>query len=275
MTNLIDDEITIPTNSHLSPECNICKFKIDENYKFIKKSFLFSIFSLFAYLLAELIFFPITWIIYGLRVKGRKNLKKIKNAVFISNHVLTLDFLAINTHVLFRKRPYILANHRPFHMPFVRRLVRLLRAVPLPNSATTSRKFIREVDQAVQNGSSLLIFPEGSMWNYYNKVRPFMPGAFRFSAKNNVPIVPIVLTYRKPNWFYKLFGRKKPLITINILDALYPNKYNLNNQKQLEQKLLTESYQIINEFFKANSTYNEYISKPVKSILKNKKSQRK
>ena len=271
MTDLIDDNATVPTNTHLTPECNICKFNINYNYKFIKKGFFFGIISFFAYLLAMLVFYPLTWIIYGLRVRGRKNLKNIKNAIFVSNHVLTLDFLAINTHILASKRPYFISNHRPFHMPVVRHLVRLLRAIPLPNTPNTTRNFLREVDNAVSNGASLLIFPEGAKWDYYNKVRPFMSGAFRFSVKNNVPIVPIILTYRKPNWLYKLFGRRKPLITINILPPLSSN--GIGTLKQQEQQLEEKTHKVMSEYFNEHSSYKEYISKPVSKILKNKKSQ--
>ncbi|MGN0960813.1 MAG: lysophospholipid acyltransferase family protein [Christensenellales bacterium] len=271
MTNLIDEDTTVPSNTHLTPECHTCKFKITDKYKFIKKGFFFNILSFITYMLAIIVFYPITLIAYGLKVKGRKNLKGIKNAIFVSNHVLTLDFLAITSHIIPTKRPYFLSNHRPFHMPVVRRLVRLLRAVPLPDTPSTTRNFMREIDEAISQGASLLVFPEGAMWNYYNKVRNFMSGAFRFSIKNDVPIVPIVLTYRKPNWFYRMFGRKKPLVTINILPSIKDESS--GSIKQKEQELETNTHMIMSEFFKQNSTYNNYISKPVSKILKNKKSQ--
>lgn len=264
--NLIDPDVLIPTNSHLTPECNTCKFEITEKYKFVKKGFFFGIFSMLAYFLALIVFFPITWIIYGLRVKGRRNLKGIKNGIFVSNHVLTLDFLAINTHALIFKRPYFISTHRPFHMPVVRHLVRLLRAIPLPNSPSSTRKFIKSIDEELQQGKSLLICPEGSKWDYYNKIRPFMSGAFRFSVKNGVPIVPIVLTYRKPNWFYRMFGRKKPLITINILPKM--ESVTEGSSKEKEQILETNTHKIMSEFFDTHSTYKEYIAKPIKNIMK-------
>lgn len=266
MTNFVDEDASIPTNSHLTPECSTCKFEITEKYKFIKKGFFFGIFSFLLYILAFIIFFPATALIYGLKVKGRKNLKGIKNAVFVSNHVLTLDFLAINTHILTFKRPYFVSTHRPFHMPIVRHLVRLLRAIPLPDSPSSTRRFMKEIDGELQRGSSLLICPEGSKWDYYNKIRPFMSGAFRFSIKNEVPLVPLVITYRKPNWFYRMFGRKKPLITINILPAMSRNLE--GSQKEQEQALEEATHKTMSDFFQGNCSYKEYTADTIKKILK-------
>lgn len=266
--NLVDEDVIVPTNSHLTPECHICKFEINEKYKFIRKGFFFGIFSIIAYILAFIVFFPVTWIIYGLRVKGRKNLKGIKNGIFVCNHVLTIDFLAINTHVLLFKRPYFISTHRPFHMPVVRHLVRLLRTIPLPDSPSSTRNFMKAIDGELQNGKSLIICPEGSKWDYYQKVRPFMSGAFRFSVKNNVPVVPIVLTYRKPNWFYRMFGRKKPLITINILPKM--EEITEGSIKEKEQKLEENTHKIMSEFFDTHSTYKDFIAEPIKKILKPK-----
>lgn len=272
MTNLVDEDVIVPTNTHLNPECNILKFSIKDNYKFIKNGILFRIFSFLTYILAIIVFLPITKIAYGLKINGRKNLKLVKNAIFVSNHICTLDFISIFTHVTIKHRPYIIANHRPFHMPIVRHLVKLLRAIPLPETPTSTKRFIKEVNNSLSKGSSLLIFPEGAMWNYYHKIRPFMSGAFRFSIKNNVDIVPLVLTYRKPNLFYRIFGRKKPLITINILPPIQPN-IQAGTEKEQEQYLREFTYQTMSKFFQEHSTYKEYTSKQVNKILKNKKSQ--
>lgn len=125
---------------------------------------------------------------------------------------------------------------------------------------------MKEIDGELSNGKSLIICPEGSKWDYYNKVRPFMSGAFRFSVKNNVPVVPIVLTYRKPNWFYRMFGRKKPLITINILPKMDEITDGTNREK--EQKLEENTHKVMSEFFDTHSTYKDYIAEPVKKILK-------
>ncbi|MBQ7352046.1 MAG: 1-acyl-sn-glycerol-3-phosphate acyltransferase [Clostridia bacterium] len=263
--DLVDDNVICPTNTHLSPEPEICKVKIDEKYKFVKKGFFYNILYFFCYTLTFLIFFPITWLCYGVRVKGRKNLRKVKNAVFISNHVLPFDTFATTTHAILFKHPYFISNHRPFKMPVIRHCVRYLRAVPLAPTPSTTRNFLRDVDGALKNGKSILIYPEGAMWDYYPKIRPFMPGAFRFSIKNNVPIVPIVITFRKACWLYRILGRKKPFATINILEPITISKD--IPQKQKEQELELLCYNTMTEYFNANNQIS-YFSKPVQTILK-------
>lgn len=244
-----------------------CKFEMGENYKFINKNIFFRFFSLILYLIAMIVLWPITRVLYGLRVKGKKHLKKIKNAVFVSNHILEVDFCAIITNILFFKRPYILTLTETFKMPVIRTFIKLLRAVPIPNDVKSTRNFLKQTDKMLKDGGSLLVFSEGSMWPYFDKIRPFKSGAFRFSVKNNVPIVPLVTTLRKPNLFYRILGRKKPLATLNVLEPIYPNQ-NLSS-KISEQELQEKTFNIMSKFFNDNSNSNGYVSKQVKRYFDN------
>lgn len=67
-------------------------------------------------------------------------------------------------------------------------------------------------------------YPEGSLWPYYEKIRSFKDGAFRFSVQNHVPIVPMVYTFQKSTSVLRYF-KKKPSITLTILDAIYPDTH--------------------------------------------------
>lgn len=266
MNEFIDEDVTVPTYTHLAKETGSKKFVLTEKYKFVKHGFFYSIISFLLFWLAFIIFYPITHIAYGLKVKGKKNLKGVKNAVFVSNHVLDLDFISLLSHALASKRPYLLTTPKPFTLPVARLVARPLRAIPVTSdtSPTITKNFLKSINGVLSNGKSLLIFPEGSMWQYYNKIRPFMSGAFRFSCKNNVPIVPIVATYRKPSGLYKAFGRKKPLVTYYILPPIYPN----DDSKEEIERLKNVTHDEMKKTFETYSTYTSFISAPVSKILK-------
>ncbi len=209
-------------NVSLNPE--IMKNKVDENYKFVLKNVFFKTFSFIFYIFVFVVLGMFLWFYYLPKVKGRKNLKKIKNAVFVSNHVFALDCAILDIYALPFKRPYIVADKNSFSLPIVKPIIRSLLAVPIPEEIGPYKNFVKSLDRELQHGKSLLIYPEGSLWPYFPQVRPFKNGAFRFAVKNNLPVVPIVLSFRKPNWFYRMLGRRSPLITINILPAVYIDK---------------------------------------------------
>lgn len=241
------------------------KDKVNENYKFVNKNIFYRFFSFIFYFFAFLILYPALKIFYLPKIKGKKNIKNIKNAVYICNHTFILDSAVINTQILKFRRPYIIATSDNLRMPVVKTMVRLFKAVPIPKGIKAYKKFLTEVDYELKNKKSILIYPEGSMWPYYSKIRPFNSGAFRFSIKNNVPVVPICISFRKPNKFYSFFKRKSPLININILEPVYPNID--NDYKTEENRMNSIIYKNMNDCFTENNTYT-YINK--KKYQKNK-----
>lgn len=229
------------------------KDKVNENYKFIKKNIFFKVVSFIFYCFAFVVLFPLLSIFYIPKVKGKKNLKNVKNTVFVANHSFILDCALLNTHVLKFKRPFFIVNKKNMQVPVACSMIKLFKAVPIPDSIKAYKRFLYEVDTELKNKKSILIYPEGSMWPYFAKIRPFNSGAFRFSVKNNVPVIPIVLSYRKPNWLYKLLGRKKPLININILSPVYPDPN--NNLKEEENKINNIVFSKMTECFSVNNSY--------------------
>ena len=254
------------TSKDLVKNPQILKDKVNEKYKFIKRNVFFKIFSFLFYVFAYIVLLPTLFIYFLPRIKGRKNLKKIKNAVFVSNHCFVLDCAMLEVFAFPFKRPYMLAQKNAFQIPVVRGIIRSLRAVPVPENMLAYKNFMKSVDEELKNGKSLYIAPEGSLWPYFPRIRPFKNGAFRFAIKNDLPIVPVVLSFRKPNWFYRMFGRKKPLININILEPVYPDK---ENSPKLEELKLNDriNKQMINSFERTNS----YIFINQKRLEKEKK----
>ena len=242
------------TSKNLVNNPTILKDKFDENYKYINKNFFFKVLSFIFYCFVFIILYPILFIIYVPKIKGKQNLKKVKNAIFIANHTFIMDCAIFNTHILKFKRPYFLCEKNAFQIPVVNIIIKLLNAVPIPTQIKAYQKFSKEINLALNNDKkSLIIYPEGSLWPYYPNIRPFKSGAFKFAVKNNLPIVPIVFSYRKPNKFYRFFGRKKPFINVNILEPIYSD--NSNNFKLEENLINLKVNNIMKDCFNENNSY--------------------
>lgn len=262
-TYLTNEELDIKeTSKDIFENKAILKDKVNENYKFYKHNFLFKICSFLFYLFAFIVLYPFNSIYYKVKVKGKKNLKGVKTAVFVSNHTFMIDCAVLSSHVLKFRRPNFLVEKTTFQMPVVNTIVKLLGGEAIPeNNLVAYKNFLAETDKQIKKGKSLLVYPEGSLWPYYANIRPLNSGAFRFSIKNNVPVVPIVVSFRSPNKFARFLGRRKPYININILEPICPNG---KAMYKLEEERISEiCYDNMKKAFKDNNKYI-YIDETIK-----------
>lgn len=109
-----------------------------------------------------------------------------------------------------------------FGIPVVRHFIKLLHAIPIPKSMRAKIEFNHTIRNLLQGEKTVHFYPEGSLWPYYEKIRHFKIGAFRFAVENNVPIIPMVYTFRNSTGILK-YLKKKPCITLTILEPVYPS----------------------------------------------------
>ena len=186
------------------------KLNIDENYQYIKEGKVFSFFSnLLYYGIAFPVLTILNKIIYDLKIEGKENIKNLqKGAISVSNHVLVLDCTMIGL-AFGLKKVYFTTRKGSFEIPVVRKLIKLLRAIPIPEKMSNKEHFVKQLDRALQNGKVIHFYPEKALWPYYEKIRNFKDGAFNFAIRNNVPIIPIVITFRNPKGKENYLKRKK------------------------------------------------------------------
>ena len=65
--------------------------------------------------------------------------------------------------------------------------------LPLSSNKKTMYNFLSAVDIILKRGDFILIYPEQSLWWNYRKPKPLKNGAFKFAAKNNVPVLPMFI----------------------------------------------------------------------------------
>ncbi len=245
---------TVQEDEHLdkiAPEKLIEGIEITKNYDYRISKWYYKIATVLLNLVALLVLPLVLQFKHSLIIKGRRNLRHLKGgAISISNHVLPLDG-AIVAQSMFPKRVMFHSLEDNFRIPYIRHLIKMLGCIPIPNSLTARPAYIKATSEFLKEGKVIQIYPEASLWPYYNGIRKFKSGAFHFAAKNNVPIVPIAIHFRKPRGFEKWLPSKNSLVTVHIGKPIYPNN-DLPFKESLEELLQKSHRNLVrmNRYFK-------------------------
>ena len=103
---------------------------------------------------------------------------------------------------------------------------------------------MKALDSILEEGNIVQFYPEASLWPYYSKIRNFKTGAFHFAVRNNVPIIPMVFTFRKPKGIRKIFKNKLD-VTLTILDPIKSEED--EETKQRIENLKNKVYKVMEE----------------------------
>lgn len=199
------------------------EIELDKDYEYMPHGFGFRVKRALVATVLHLVVFPIMHLTHGLRIYGRKNLRKHKKelrggAITVSNHVFMWDYLcvlkAIRPHISYF--PAWKANFESGFQPFMR----ILGGMPIPEGDIHAMMtFKRDMDKVVESGRWLHVFPEGSLWYFYPDIRPLKPAAFSYAVKYNKPLIPISMSFRPRKGFRKIFG-KGPFVDLHIAEPM-------------------------------------------------------
>jgi len=232
----------------------------DENYPYLQKSAWFKIKRAFYWLLVNGIVHPLCRLSHGLRIYGRKNVRKHKKAlkngaISISNHVFMWDYLCV-LRAIRPRLAYFPAWKDNLEGPNGG-LIRLSGGIPIPTgNIRAMRKFNEAIEEVLESGKWLHFFPEGSLWFSYPDIRPLKKAVFKYAVKYDKPILPITMSFRPRRGIMKLFG-KRPLVDMHIGEPLFVDKS--LPPKEAERKLHCEAYhvmQVMNGINPGDPTYN-------------------
>lgn len=211
------------------------KFEIKDNYKYISENIVFNCFSNIFGFITAIILTVFNKIFYGYKIKNKNKILKNTGFISISNHIHQMDctFIALS---YFPRRVYFPTLASNFKIPVVRHIIKLFYAIPIPKKSKQLLTFYNKIINALKKGKIVHMYPEGSLWPYYDKIRNFKEGAFKMAVDAGVPIQPVIFKY-KQRW-YKI----KPAIICEILDPIYPNKELKRNDciKDLKNRCLNE-----------------------------------
>lgn len=182
---------------------------------------IFRLFSrLFYTLIAAPILFFWTRVVLGVKIKGAKNLRGLRGALTLCNHVHTLDCTLVGLAFFPRKLvfPTLPSN---INSLWPGQVVRLLGGVAVPQSVKGLKHFFEEMELLLIKGRVIHFFPEGELIPYDTELRDFKRGAFHLAAQARVPLIPMSISFCKPRGLRKLI-RKKPVMVLRIGKPIKP-----------------------------------------------------
>lgn len=227
----------------------------DGKYPFRPRNIFFRAWAAFFRAFAICFFNPFARLFYRIKINGKEKLKAFKGKGFIMtiNHVHLMDDLCVGTNLFPLRKIYFTTLSLNIKRPMIGFWLRSLGGIPIPNeSISGNRKFNEDITYLLKHNKPVLYNPEGSLWFNYREIRPFKRGAFVMAVRNDVPVIPIVLTFRRKLKRNKKF---KYYITYTICDPAYHDK-NLS-EKEASEKLMTQVHDLTaktaEEFYKNNN----------------------
>ena len=229
-------------------EVGLTRISVPENYNYIRKGFFYNLCSNILYfVIAVPILAFYTYVILGIRTKGKKNLKEVKKtgAYLYANHVAISDVFKIQVLITPSKRTNIIGYSDSLSNKFLGKVVKMLGYIALP-LRNDPKNFIK-MNEALsyytkKKHQYVLIYPEAHIWPYYTEIRNFKPGSFRYPSNDNMPVVPIVTT------FHKRKLSKKPRQIIRVGKPIFPKEglSPLENISYLHEKTLKAMKELSN-----------------------------
>lgn len=218
----------------------------DEHYPYVDESKGFLLRRALFRCVVVCVALPVVRIRLGLVIRGKENRKKYRDLlsgglVTVSNHVHMWDFLAVIRAMLSRK-PAFLSWGRNINGEYGTAM-RLLGGIPIPTKNMRAvHAFGNDVKRMLKEGNWLHVYPEGSMWEFYQPIRPFKDGAFYLAYKAGVPVLPMAFSFREPKGFWKLFY-KQAFLTLNIGEPLTFNP-DLSPSEAVEEMTVRAHHEI-------------------------------
>lgn len=129
------------------------------------------------------------------RIEGRKNIQK-EGAIYASNHNSNAEGILLNS---IRYRPIrFLGKAELFSNPFKNLIMSGLGTIPVQRGKSDKIAFKTAVE-ALQNGKSIGIFPEGTRGNGHELLKPHT-GVIRLAVLSGVPVVPVGISGGTRAW---------------------------------------------------------------------------
>ncbi|MDX2510292.1 MAG: lysophospholipid acyltransferase family protein [Desulfobacterales bacterium] len=182
------------------------KIDFDKPYKFIYMDWWYDLLVAIPFLISYLlvIFCARFW---GFRAKGKKNLEILKKqgCITISNHCHYFDTVFAN-YIVLPKPLHTAVAQRNCEVPFVRQLLRMHRAFPIPANGRGLEMITGPVGEALKRKHHVHFLPEGELVLLSQTIHRFRRGAFILSYKHQAPIVPIVYVIKRRKFRGKEMG---------------------------------------------------------------------
>ena len=125
------------------------------------------------------------------KIRGRQHLKANQSYIFTPNHTSYLDIPALPLIAHHSFKP--LAKQEIGRIPAFGFLARAVTVMVDRSNAANRKKSVARLTHALQAGTNLFVFPEGTINKTTAPLARFYDGAFRIALETGTPIVPVVI----------------------------------------------------------------------------------
>ncbi|MCM3731891.1 1-acyl-sn-glycerol-3-phosphate acyltransferase [Fictibacillus nanhaiensis] len=171
-------------------------------------------------------------------VSGEENIPKDTAVLFVSNHQGNFDIPLLLGYL--QKPKAFISKIEVKKVPFIGTWMEQLNCLFMDRkNVRQSVKAISEGAQFLRNGTSLVIFPEGTR-SKGDEMAEFKAGSFKLATKSGVPIIPVTI-----NGSYKMmeqqgFWIKPANVHIEVHPPIYPQKQEAKDLAKLSQLIIKE-----------------------------------
>ena len=246
---------------------DITACKIEKDFPFAPKGFLFRVGEFIAYYLIALPLVALMWLVSGFTIHGRKNVRAMRKArranggkgfFLYANHTHWLDAFA-GPLVSAPTKAHVLVSPDTVSIKGLRVIVQLLGAIPVPTEKEAVKPFVEAIEQRINEGRSVMIFPEAHIWPYCTFVRDFKSGSFRYPVKLGVPCAAVCVTYTRHKGLLKWMKTAKRHVYIS--EPFYPDTS--LPAPVAKQKLRDEVYAWLKKTAEEHSDYDYVTYRPM------------
>ncbi|MCD8054941.1 MAG: 1-acyl-sn-glycerol-3-phosphate acyltransferase [Lachnospiraceae bacterium] len=205
-------------------------YALGEDYVWIRTGLGAKLARAVLYAIAYLFAFAYGRIALHLKIVKNVNMKGFRDsgAVVYGNHTQPIGDVFFPALVCAPKRCYTVASPANLGIPVIGRLLPWLGALPIPENFGQMKKFVAAVNQRLQEGNCVIVYPEQHVWPYCTQVRPYAETAFDYAVKNRAPAFCMTTTYQARRF------SQKPKVTI-YLDGPFYADTGLSRRAQKEQ----------------------------------------
>ncbi len=171
-------------------------------------------------------------------VSGEENIPKDTAVLFVCNHQGNFDIPILLGYI--QKPKAFISKIEVKKMPFIGTWMEHLNCLFMDRkNVRQSVKAINEGAKLLKNGTSLVIFPEGTRSKGDNMAE-FKAGSFKLATKSGVPIIPVAI-----NGSYKIMEQQgiwiKPAdVHITVYPPVYPEQLDAKELAQITERMIKD-----------------------------------
>lgn len=182
------------------------------------------------------------------KIRGQEYLKADQSYIFTPNHTSYLDIPALPLIAHHSFKP--LSKKEVCNIPVFGLVAKAITVMVDRSNAEHRRQSVVKLTRALEAGTSLLVFPEGTINKTDKPLTNFYDGAFRIAIETQTPLVPVLIKGATACMPPRSWLMRPGLITIEILPPVKTIGLQLSELAELkaavfsemEKRLITEQH---------------------------------